>query len=310
VTRPFLHDLSVMARFLVCLPLFLSAEIEIGRRQGDVITYLWNTDILTDGGREQYATYVRNLTRWHSPAAVELILVLLACVASWYQIIGVAEEGVTTWFGDGSATLAGLTAAGWWGALVCQPLWLFLFFRWGWRAAVWWRFLARLSRQDLRLVPIHPDRVGGLGVMALGQSFFVMLTFGVASILAADLAEAILAGEMTLRGATPIVVVYVLISALFIVGPLFSFTALLIRTKRRGMVEYGDLGDELFRGFDEKWPPTNPLDRWTAGPDRSGPYPIPRRPSRKPGDRCAARNQAAYGTRQVDLRADRPGASR
>mgnify|MGYP001827223725 CR=1 FL=1 len=60
---------------------------------------------------------------------------------------------------------------------------------------------------------------------------------------------------MTLRGATPIVVAYVLISALFIVGPVFSFTALLIRAKRRGVVEYGDLGDELFREFDEKWLP-------------------------------------------------------
>jgi len=42
-------------------------------------------------------------------------------------------------------------------------LFRFLVFRWTWKLVLWYWFIWRVSRLDLRLIPGHPDRDGGLG---------------------------------------------------------------------------------------------------------------------------------------------------
>ena len=58
-----------------------------------------------------------------------------------------------------------LSMAGWWHALVSVPMFQFLLLRWYFRVFIWARFLWRMSRINLKLVPTHPDRVGGLGFL-------------------------------------------------------------------------------------------------------------------------------------------------
>ena len=67
--------------------------------------------------------------------------------------------------GSGSG-FANLSLAGWWHALVSVPIFQFLLVRWYFRMFIWARFLWQVSRIELRLVPTHPDRVGGLGFLA------------------------------------------------------------------------------------------------------------------------------------------------
>jgi hypothetical protein len=112
-----------------------------------------------------------------------------------------------------------------------------------------------LARLDPWLVPSHPDRVGGLGILEMGQKSFGTFVLGISTILAANLGDDIVSGAVTLRGSIPTIAVYCLICLVVVTGPLFAFVPNLLRAKRRGLVEYGDLGDELFRAFDEKWTP-------------------------------------------------------
>ena len=67
------------------------------------------------------------------------------------------------------------------------------------------------------------------------------------------------------------VVVYTLFWVGVTVAPLLHFTPLLLRAKRRGLVAYGQLGDALFRAFDEKWttPDTSGQQRLLGNPDPS-----------------------------------------
>ena len=45
------------------------------------------------------------------------------------------------------------------------PIFQFLTLRWLYRLLLWFLFLWRVSRLDLRLAPSHPDRAGGLGFL-------------------------------------------------------------------------------------------------------------------------------------------------
>jgi hypothetical protein len=58
-----------------------------------------------------------------------------------------------------------LTLTGWWYAFVSVPVYQFLLVRWYYRIAIWMRFLWQVSRIELRLIPTHPDRLGGLGFL-------------------------------------------------------------------------------------------------------------------------------------------------
>jgi hypothetical protein len=53
-----------------------------------------------------------------------------------------------------------------WFGYVSLSIFQFLLCRWYFRLFIWTRFLWQVSRIDLRLVPTHPDRVGGLGFLA------------------------------------------------------------------------------------------------------------------------------------------------
>ena len=65
-----------------------------------------------------------------------------------------------TWYASVVMASAALPP-GYWYAFVSIPIYQFIFLRWYFRLFIWFRFL-QLSRLDLRLIPTHPDRAGGL----------------------------------------------------------------------------------------------------------------------------------------------------
>jgi hypothetical protein len=261
VARSFLADVSMYARYLVALPLFLGAEMVIRQRLESVVVYFKKSEILTDSDRQRFVAEARRLSRRCDAAAAEIILIVLAYLGAVFLAAMSMREGVPTWFDNGSGTLRGISPAGWWHTVISQPIWIFLLLRWGWRLLLWWRFLAGMAGLDLRLLTTHPDRAGGLGILEMGQKSFVYLTVGTSSILAGNLAIIMRSEGVTLAMAMPTVAVHVLICVLVIVGPLFHFTGPLRRAKRRGLVEYGELGDELFRAFEERWTPMSGRDQ-------------------------------------------------
>ena len=88
---------------------------------------------------------------------------------------------VSTWYAVPTGGGRQLSPAGWWFVYLSLPLFQFILFRWYFRVFVWIRFLWQVARCDLRLVPTHPDRAGGLGFLSLTVVAFapVLLAHGV-----------------------------------------------------------------------------------------------------------------------------------
>jgi hypothetical protein len=126
------------------------------------------------------------------------------------------------------------------------------------------RFLWRVSRLDLDLVPAHPDRVGGLGFLAASTHAFAPLLVAQSVLVSAMIGDRILyqgaqlpAFKMELAGA----LIFGLVQAL---GPLLVFAPNLLAAKRQGLRAYGLLADRYVREFERKWlrggpPPAEPL---------------------------------------------------
>ena len=84
---------------------------------------------------------------------------------------------------------ARLTVAGWWCALVSNPLFWFLLLRWLWRHAVWGLLLRDLAGLDLRLVATHPDGAGGLAFIGQYPNAFAAFVFALSCVVGAAIAH-------------------------------------------------------------------------------------------------------------------------
>jgi hypothetical protein len=146
-----------------------------------------------------------------------------------------------------------LSLAGKWYAYVSLPLFQFLLMRWYFRLFIWTRFLWQVSRIELSLIPIHPDRVGGLGFLAYTVYAFTPLAVAHGAILAGPIANRI----FYLGGALPEFKIEIAVLVIFllcvVLGPLLVFAPQLAQAKRTGNREYGALAERYVREFDAKW---------------------------------------------------------
>jgi hypothetical protein len=137
--------------------------------------------------------------------------------------------------------------------MVCMPLFRFLLLRWLWRLALWCFFLWRLSRLELRLVPAHPDRAGGLGYLELVHREFTPLVLAISAVQSASLARDIASGRMPFDAIYSSVAVVLLADAVLFIGPLLVFSRKLWKCKVTGMSDYGALAEQYVREFDKRW---------------------------------------------------------
>jgi len=129
----------------------------------------------------------------------------------------------------------------------------FLLLRWYYRVFIWARFLVQVSRIDLKLVPTHPDRVGGLGFLTNVVYAFTPILLAHGVLLAGLIADRIFFDGAVLTQFKMEIFGGVAILVLLVLFPLMAFLGQLSRVKRAGLGEYGGLAQRYVREFDAKW---------------------------------------------------------
>src|SRR5215469_7361580 len=158
------------------------------------------------------------------------------------------DAAVNSAFGLRNSLLAEI-----WYAYVSLPLFQFLLLRWYYRLFIWIRFLWQVSRIELRLVPTHPDQLGGLGFLANTVFAFSVLLVAHGAMVAAQISNRIFFAGAALADFKEEVFVMLVFLLCLVFGPLLVFSPQLSRAKRRGLLEYGALAERYVRDFDGKW---------------------------------------------------------
>jgi hypothetical protein len=143
--------------------------------------------------------------------------------------------------------------AGIWFRYVSLPLFQFLFLRWYYRIFIWARFLFQVSRIKLKLVPTHPDYVGGLGFLSNIVYAFIPLAVAHGAVLAGMISNHIFHEGATLLDFKIGIIIIVLVVLCIVILPLFSFSSQLNDTWRIGCIEYGKLASRYAQDFDTRW---------------------------------------------------------
>lgn len=254
VAVPFLLDVEAHARFLVALPLLIVAELVVHQRLRVVVRQFLERTLIPESALPRFDAAIASALRLRNSVLAEVLLLAFVYIVVvrliWQQYLVLQTA---TWYAAPTGAGFQLSLTGVWYGYVSLPLFQFLLLRWYFRLCIWARFLWQVSRLDLRLVPTHPDRVGGLGFLANTVYAFLPLAVAHGVILAGLLANRL----FYLGAALPEFKIEIAVLVVFllgmVLGPLLVFAPQLAQTKRTGNLEYGTLAQRYVRGFDAKW---------------------------------------------------------
>jgi hypothetical protein len=253
VKTPFLYDFEVHARLLFALPLLVLAEMIVYIRMRAITAQFVERQIITDNLRPAFNAIITSAMRLRNSRAAEIGLLLLAVLAGpfiWRETLALHSD---TWYATVSSSSRSYTPAGYWYEFVSVPVFQFILVRWYYRIFIWGRFLLQVSRLDMNLVALHPDRSGGLGFLGNVTFAYAPLLMAHSGLVAGFIANRILhEGAVLPNYKFELVGMSVLLLAI-VLGPLCVFIPKLNAARLAGLRTYGRLASDYVVGFAGKW---------------------------------------------------------
>src|SRR5271154_2658950 len=248
---PFLRDLAINVRLLIAAPILILSESRIDRRWRILVLQFLRTGLV---GREVLPSFEKVLertARWRDSVLPETLLALIAFIPSLFIVkTELLMSGNSNWH---TLNTGAVSAAGWWFNLVSTPVFRFLLLRWIWRMFLWTSFLWSVSRIKLYLVATHTDLAAGLGFLSEGQKAFSPIVFAGGAVIAAQVGNAIAYQGESLSSVKFLMIAYGVLAVLFLIVPLLVVVPVLLKVKRKALLEYGAQVTIHNQLFDQKW---------------------------------------------------------
>ena len=249
---PFVYDFEVQVRLLFSLPLLILAELVVYVRMRAIAAQFIERRIVTDQIRHAFDAVLASAMRLRNSYFAEIAMLLLVIAGGSFSRVALALH-TETWYASVSGDGIRATAAGRWYAWVSVPIFQFILLRWYYRLFIWCRFLLQTSRLELNLVPLHPDRCGGLGFLGSVVSAFAPLLAAHAGLMSGFLANRIVHEGAKLPDYRFELLGLTLFLLAIVLGPLCVFVPGLNRARLGGLRAYGRLASDYVAGFAEKW---------------------------------------------------------
>lgn len=248
----FFHDVEVHVRFLIALPVLIAAELIVHSRLRLVVRRFVERRIVMPQDLPRFKQAIQSAIKLRNSIPLEAGLLLLVYTFGLWLWGSRIPIDTPTWYAMPGGRWH-LTPAGFWYVFVSIPILQFILLRWYMRFFIWFRFLWQVSRINLNLIPIHPDRSAGLAFLGKSAYAFGPILFAQGANLAGLVAarvlyrgESLLSFKLQAGGVVAFLVVAIL-------GPLLMFSPRMARAKRKGLADHGLLAQRYVEGFEQKW---------------------------------------------------------
>jgi hypothetical protein len=252
VRVPFLYDPSPHVRFLLSVPLLILAEVVIGPRIVAAASHFITSGLIPAEKYQDFDAAVAEGLRLRDSTVAEVVILAITYALAFVSI-SLFSANASSWQLFVSESGHRFTLAGYWFALVSIPIYQFLVYRWLWRTFIWYKFLRRVLKLDLQLIPTHPDQAGGLGFLGETHRLFAIFIFAYCAMASAMAIREVLFDKVPIQSYKIPIVALILVMLLIFLGPLFMFAPVLLRTRRKALHEYSSLACNLGRLYDRKW---------------------------------------------------------
>lgn len=250
----FFRDVEVQVRLLVALPVLIIAELIVHSRVRPIAHTFVERRIVLPQDLPRFHNAIKSAVKLRNSISLELsCFVLVYTVGLWFWTSRTAVETVT-WYSRSGGPWS-LAPAGLWYVFVSIPIVQFLLLRWYLRLFIWFRFLWHVRRIDLNLIPTHPDRCAGLAFLGRSSYAFGPVLFAQGAMLSGLIATQVLYRGQKLIAFKMQAASLVAFFVLLILGPLLMFTPQMMRSKRKGLGDYGLLAQRYIEQFAQRWLP-------------------------------------------------------
>ncbi len=250
----YFEDPTVYCRYLIAIFIMIATERMADTRVILLTQQFRDAQLLDGANRSVFAVAVRRADERASSTRAELLILLLAFIWSVGTTRFASIAGTEHW--EAAAAAEGLTVLSWAGdasAFSSNALFLFLFLRWSWRFYIWAALLRTASRLELQIMPLHPDRCGGLGFLSIFPGIFTGLILALSCVIAASFHKALPLISDAQQLVWLAVIVWLLLVSIIFLGPLLFFVKPLYLAREAGILEYGRLAHGHHLEFHRKW---------------------------------------------------------
>ncbi len=259
-----LTDYGALTRSLIGAPLLILGQALAAPRLGAIVRYFREAGLVRTADVSRYHDIVRSTHRLRDSVAVEILLAIagfVLAVAFWT----VPAALLPPWH----RTAGAASIASWWHEFVSLPILLMLLLSWLWRLGLWTRFLWKVSRLDLLLIPSHPDGAAGLKFLGMSLEALIVPAFALSCLIAGPVANRVVHDGASIMAFRAPVLAFAAILLALLAGPLLLFTDRLLAAMHRGMLDYGAMARDLGVRLEGRWVGKPMTDDSLEAPDFS-----------------------------------------
>ena len=249
-----LFSLSAIAgyvRLLVVIPLLFLCESSLDPRLWVFVSTIVRSGVAPGNALPALKFEIARTVRWKDAWLPEAMCLFAAVLLSLFAA-QLHPSGKTAAL-DPTRAMSDLPLAGLWYLIVCLPLFRFLMFRWIWQIALWCRFLWRLTKLDLHLVPTHPDGAGGSDILKLCRPISPPWCWRSLILVSATFAEELSSGKTVFEVIYPALVVTLILDLGLILLPPCVFAFKLRACQEKGLSDYSVFAARYVNDFEKKW---------------------------------------------------------
>lgn len=231
-----LNHYSVHTRFLIALPALIFGERLARNNLRRILPKFIQMGVVPEEKHQAFRDLILGMIRlrdstlpWVAIASVILVTLLYPGTGEHTEELAWARDGGKLGFG------------GWWFLCVSRPIYQIFLFAWLWRVVLLFIAFKRIAGLGLKLLPPHPDHLGGLGFLSITPRCFIPLAFACSCLFSSKWAHEIAfhgAHVSALKVHGGIFIGFVLVIC---ITPLAVFLPTLKKAKRRGLADYGAL---------------------------------------------------------------------
>lgn len=250
----YFEDATVYARYLVAIFVMISTDHLADSRIVLMTQYFRDAQLLRGRDRARFATMLIRADRSAASSRAELLILLVALAWSLATTRYAAVLSAESW--EGTIVAGGEVGLSWAGeasAMTSNTFFLFLVLRWFWRFCIWAVLLKRTASLKLQIMPLHPDRCGGLGFLSIFPGIFSGLIFALSCVIAASFHKALPQVGQTDQTIWFAIVTWLILMMLVFMGPLLAFIRPLYVAREFALLQYGRLAHGHHIAFHRRW---------------------------------------------------------
>ena len=249
VKIPFLYDLYMYGAFLFGLPVLLFAQLYIDPSIRQSVSEFVHAQFIPDQELPRFESILKRVQQIRDSWITEVILLVLASFPLFLFEHEWIPGMVTNWH----TTAKGISAAGWWYAVVSTPIIRYIVYRWVFRFILWAILLWQITGLQLTLMPTHPDHDAGLEFLGGTQKHFGLLFCALGCSVAGRIVNTMLFEGTPLSHFEAVMVGFLVVSVVVGSLQLALLTPKMMAVRRTGLLEYGKLAKAYSESFDRKW---------------------------------------------------------